>query len=179
MQQKQSECKPSRHTQLLNQSASSHSRHNKNYVLLKRGTMLKSIPCYRCVSLYRGGAIPACIAGGIPACLADFQAHTQGGSLGGSGQEGAPGPHPKGKLRGSDPGPHPREKLRGSDPSPHPKEKLRRIWSRPTPKEKLRGTWSRSTPKEKLRGSSWGGCLLHGGACSRGVPALGGVETPL
>ena len=46
MQQKQSECKPSRHTQPLNQSASSHSRHNKNHVLPKCGTMLKSIPCY-------------------------------------------------------------------------------------------------------------------------------------
>ena len=34
------------------------------------------------------GAIPACIASGIPACLAGFQAHTQGGSLGGSGQGG-------------------------------------------------------------------------------------------
>ena len=46
MQQKQLECKPSRHKQPLNQSASSRSRHNKNHVLPKRGTMLKSIPCY-------------------------------------------------------------------------------------------------------------------------------------
>ena len=45
MQQKQSECKASRHTQPFNQSASSCSRHNKNHVLLKRGTMLKSITC--------------------------------------------------------------------------------------------------------------------------------------
>ena len=44
MQQKQSECKASRHTQLFNQSASSRSRHNKNHVLPKHGTMLKSIP---------------------------------------------------------------------------------------------------------------------------------------
>ena len=69
---------------------------------------------YRCVSVHRGsGAIPACIAGGIPACLAaglqgggilaclaGFQADTQGGSLGGSGWGGSPGPHPRGKLRG-------------------------------------------------------------------------------
>ena len=45
MQQKQSECKPSRHTQPLNQSTSSRSRHNKNHVLPKCSTMLKSIPC--------------------------------------------------------------------------------------------------------------------------------------
>ena len=32
-------------TQLLNQSVSSHSRDNKNHLLPKRGTMLKSIPC--------------------------------------------------------------------------------------------------------------------------------------
>ena len=37
---------------------------------------------------------------GIPACLAGFQAHTQGGSLGGSVQGGCPGPHPRGKFRG-------------------------------------------------------------------------------
>ena len=37
---------------------------------------------------------------GIPACLAGFQAHSQGGSLGGSG----PGPQPRGKLRGIWPG---------------------------------------------------------------------------
>ena len=35
-------------TQLLNQSASSCSRHSKNHVLPKRGTMLKSIPCFVC-----------------------------------------------------------------------------------------------------------------------------------
>ena len=38
------------HMQKINldwyQSASSRSRHNKNHVLPKRGTMLKSIPCY-------------------------------------------------------------------------------------------------------------------------------------
>ena len=42
--------------------------------------------------------------GGIPACLAGFQAHTQGGSLGGSGW-GVPGqgvsrPTPKGEVEG-------------------------------------------------------------------------------
>ena len=38
--------------------------------------------------------------GGIPACLAGFQAHTQGGSLGGSVFGGSPHPQPRGKLRG-------------------------------------------------------------------------------
>ena len=47
----------------------------------------------------QGGAIPACIAGDIPACLAGFQAHTQGGSLGGSGQ-GVSRPTPKGEVEG-------------------------------------------------------------------------------
>ena len=46
-----------------------------------------------------GGGIPACIAGGIPACLAGFQAHTQGGSLGGSGR-GVSRPTPKGEVEG-------------------------------------------------------------------------------
>ena len=50
--------------------------------------------------------------GGIPAGLSGFQAHTQGGSLGGSGG-GYSGPHPRGKLRG--------------------------IWSRPTPKGEVEG----------------------------------------
>ena len=50
MQQKQSECKASRHTQPFNPSASSSSRHNKNHMLPKRSTMLKSIPCYECTT---------------------------------------------------------------------------------------------------------------------------------
>ena len=97
--------------------------------------------------------------GGIPACLAGFQAHTQGGSLGGSGPGGSPGPHPRGKLRG--------------------------IWprgvSRPTPKGEIEG----DLVKAHSQGGSWGGsgwgcllpggCLLQGGACSWGVPAPGGV----
>ena len=62
------------------------------------------------MSVYSGGAIPACIAGGIPAylaaglqgggilaCLAGFQALTQGGSWEGSG--GSTGPQSRGKLR--------------------------------------------------------------------------------
>ena len=48
------------HTQPFNQSASSCSRHNKNHALPKRGTMLKSIPCYRCSSVHRGrGWLPS------------------------------------------------------------------------------------------------------------------------
>ena len=46
------------------------------------------------VILFKGGG------GGIPACITGFQAHSQGGSLGGSG----PGPQPRGKLRGIWPG---------------------------------------------------------------------------
>ena len=37
--------------------------------------------------------------GGIPACLAGFQAHTQGGSLGGSGR-GVSRPTAKGEVEG-------------------------------------------------------------------------------
>ena len=50
------------------------------------------------------GGVPACLAaglkggGGIPACLAGFQAHTQGGSLGGSGQGEGSRPTPKGEV---------------------------------------------------------------------------------
>ena len=39
-------------THPLNQSASSHSRHNKNHMLLKCSTMLKSIPCCRQSSVH-------------------------------------------------------------------------------------------------------------------------------
>ena len=66
-----------------------------------------------CVCPWGGVAIPACIAGGIPACLAagvwggggipacleGFQAHTQRGSLGGSGW-GVCRPTPKEKVEG-------------------------------------------------------------------------------
>ena len=88
--------------------------------------------------------------GGIPVCLAGFQAHSLGGSWGGSG----PGPQPRGKLRGT--------------------------WSRPQPRGKLRGILSRPTAKGDVKGDLargwsllWGG-LLWGGACSGGVPVLGG-----
>ena len=80
-------------------------------MILFTGECVCAIPA--CIA----GGIPACLAAGlrsrgevgIPACLACFQAHTQGGSLGGSG----PGPQPRGKLRG--------------------------IWSRPTPKGEVEG----------------------------------------
>ena len=127
-----------------------------------------------CHSVHRGGgAIPACIAGGIPACLAaglgrggipaclaGFQAHTQGGSLGGSARGGLQA-HSQGGSWG------------GSSPSPQPRGKLRGIWTRPTAKGEVEGD---------LPG---GGCLLQGGTCSGGVvPAPGGcllwgdVKTP-
>ena len=80
---------------------------------LPSATKLRRLCFYKCLSVH-GGGIPACLAGGIPACLAaglwggggipaclaGFQAHTQGGSLGGSGWGGSPGPQPRGKLRG-------------------------------------------------------------------------------
>ena len=105
---------------------------------------------------------------GIPACLADFQAHTQGGILGGSGWGGGgpPGPHPRGKLRG--------------------------IWSRPTPKWEVEGdlvqahtqegSWGGSGPGPHPRGEVEGD-LARGvpgvrGACSGGACFRLGVETP-
>ena len=49
-------------------------------------------------------------------------------------------PTPKGEIEGGlGPGPHPRGKLRGSDPGPHPIGKLRGIRSRPTPKGDIEG----------------------------------------
>ena len=58
---------------------------------------------------------------GIPACLAGFQAHTQGGSLGGSGKgEGISRPIAKGEVEGgSGPGPHPRGISGGSGQGVH------------------------------------------------------------
>ena len=60
------------------------------------------------IPAYIAGGIPACLAaglwgvgGGIPACLAGFQAHTQGGSLGGSGWGGKVSrPTLKGEIEG-------------------------------------------------------------------------------
>ena len=106
------------------------------------------------------------MGGGIPACLAGFQAHTQGGSLGGSGWGGGVQAHTQGGSWG------------GSGPGPHPRGKLRGIWSRPTPKGEVEGDLARGVLQ---------GCLLWGGGvsapwgvCSGGVLALGVcVETPL
>ena len=68
--------------------------------LLPSATKLRMLCFYRCVSVHRGGAIPACFVGCIPACLAaglqgGIQAHTQGGSLGGSVQRGEGVPAPR------------------------------------------------------------------------------------
>ena len=38
--------------------------------LLPSATKLRRLCFYRCVSVHRGGGIPACLAVGIPACLA-------------------------------------------------------------------------------------------------------------
>ena len=101
-----------------------------------------------CLSTGGGGAIPACIAGGIPACLATvfggggLQANTQGGSGGGSGL----GPQPSGKMRG--------------------------IWSRPTPKGEVEGDLPGGCLV--LGGCLiWGGgAWSQGGACSRPLGRL-------
>ena len=89
--------------------------------------------------------------GGIPACLAGFQAHSQGGSLRGSGQGRSPGPHPRGKLRGiwlgGSPGPH----LGGSAPGGVCS------WG---------GVWSWEVCSWGVPGPS--------GVCSRGVPGSWG-----
>ena len=80
---------------------------------------LRSLCIYKCVSVRGGGGaggevlsqhalqvVSQCAlqqvlggGGGIPACLAGFQAHTQGGSLGGSGW-GVSRPTPKGEVEG-------------------------------------------------------------------------------
>ena len=39
-------------------------------VYLPSATKLRRLCFYRCVSVHKGGGIPACLAGGIPACLA-------------------------------------------------------------------------------------------------------------
>ena len=60
-------------------------------------------------------------------------------------------------------------------PGPHPRGKFRGIWSRPTAMEEVEG--------DLARGVCSGGCLLQGvpapgGACSRRVPAPGGMPAP-
>ena len=79
----------------------------------------------------KGGALSG--RGLVPACLAAFQAHTQGGSLGGSGQGG-----PQAHIQGGSWG--------GSGPGPHPRGKLRGIWSRPTPKGEVEGDLVQAQP---------------------------------
>ena len=75
-------------------------------IITSRKGSLRRLCFYTCLSVHRGGGIPACLAGGIPACLAGLQgglqAHTQG-KVEGSGQGvsrptpgGSPGPHPGG-----------------------------------------------------------------------------------
>ena len=141
-----------------------------------------------CVCSWSGGVPGPGGKGGILACLASFQAHSQGGSLGGSGWEGlhshtkggswggsGSDPHPRGKFRGIWSRPTPKGKFRGSGPGSHPRGKFRGIWSRPTPKGgslggsgqgphprgKLRGIWSRPTPKGEVEGDLVRGCGDH------------------
>ena len=88
-----------------------------------------------------------------PSMPCSFLAHTQGGSLGGSGQGGLQA-HTQGRSWG------------GSGPGPQPRGKLRGIWSRPTPKGEVERDLARGVPAP-------GGV---GGACSRGVSAPLGVS---
>ena len=80
---------------------------------LPSATKLRRLCFYRCLSVHGGGVTSqhalqvvsqhalqqVSRGGGIPACLADFQAHIQGGSLGGSGR-GVSRPTPKGEVEG-------------------------------------------------------------------------------
>ena len=89
------------------------------------------------------------------------QVHTQGGSLGGSGQGGLQAYTQGGSWGGSGPGPHPRGKLRG-------------IWSRPTPKVEVEGDLVQAhTQGGSWGGSGWGVCLLQGVSDPRGVYSRG------
>ena len=83
----------------------------------------------------RGGCLVPRGGGLVPACLAGFQAHTQGGSVGGiwSGGGGLQA-HSQGGSWGD------------SGPDPHPRGKLRRIWSRPTPKGEVEGDLVQASP---------------------------------
>ena len=126
------------------------------------------IPAWLAAGL-QGGGIPACIAGGIPACLAaglqgggipaclaGFQAHTQGGSLGGS-DWGVSRPTPIGEVEGD----------------------LARVVSRPTPKGKVVEDQARGSLQAQTWGGAWSwGCLLLGGAWSQGGACSGGMGKP-
>ena len=58
-------------------------------IITSRKGSLRRLCFYTCLSVHRGGGIPACLAGGIPTCLAGLQgglqANTQG-EVEGSGQ---------------------------------------------------------------------------------------------
>ena len=95
--------------------------------------------------------------------LQGFQVHTQGGSLGGSGQGGVSRPTPKGEVEGDLVQAHSQGEVdRGSGPGPHQRGKLRGIWPggvpAPTVGDSLKSSGGATAP---------GGCLL-----------MGGVETP-
>ena len=96
-----------------------------------------------------------------------------------------PGPHPRGKFRGIWQGgsrPTAKGEVEGDLVQAHSQGGS---WGGsgpgPQPRGKLRGIWSRSRPKGEVErdlagggGACSGGCLLQGGVCSRGVPALEG-----
>ena len=133
-----------------------------------------------CVCLRGEGGLPQCILGYIPPCQADPPARVTPLSRRPLAKETPPpGPHPRGKLRGSGPGPQPRGKLKGIRSRPTPKGEIEGDqiqahtqggnwgdqvqahsqgvnWGGsdpgPHPRGKLRGIRSRPTPKGKLRG---------------------------
>ena len=120
-----------------------------NDIITARGRSLRRLCFYTCLSFCPQWG------GGIPACLAGFQAHTKGGSLGGSGLgEGVSRPTPKGEVEGD----------------------LVRL----TAKGEV--DWDLARGVSALGGACSGGCLLWGvpapGGAYSGGYLLRGVEPP-
>ena len=67
---------------------------------LGQGNIFRSVCQEICPWGGGGGAWSRGWGGLVPACLAGFQAHTQGGSLGGSGRGGVSRPTAKGEVEG-------------------------------------------------------------------------------
>ena len=103
------------------------------------------------------------------------QVHTQGGSLGGSGQGGLQAYTQDGSwgdLVGDLVQAHTQGgSWGGSGPGPHPRGKLRGIWSRPTPKGEVEGDLAGGCVCSR-------GCLIPGGSDPGGMPAPRGVSAP-
>ena len=146
-------------------------------IITKHKHSLQRLCFYRCVSVHGGGVLSQHalqvvsqhalqqVLGGcdIPACLAGFQAHSQGGSLGGSGWEVWSRPTAKGEVEGDLVQAHTQGGSWGGS-----------------------GQWGACSWGACFGGSTlggcllWGvptpgGCLLGGGACSGGACSGGGA----